>query len=318
MPTTRNPRRGSLQFWPRRRAKREYARLRSNPKKYKGLQAFPGYKVGMTHVQYLDTFKTSLTKNETISTPCTIIECPPIKIFSVRFYKRSYLGLKVSKEIRVVKGDKFTNRRIKPMKKDNSFPETLEEDVKEIRVCIITQPSKTGLEKKKPEIFEVFLGGGLEEQFNFVKDNINKEISLLDVFKEGQIIDLHGVTKGRGFQGVVKRHGVKTKRHKSEKGTRHALAGSEGMMRVMYTSPRTGKHGYHLRTQYNNWILKILEKPEFKPFEHYGIPKNPCVLVKGSVQGPYKRIITMSVPMRPVFEQKHAPEIKNINKVKTN
>jgi large subunit ribosomal protein L3 len=310
MPTTRNPRRGSLQFWPRRRSARPYARVRSSLKKNPGLQSFPGYKVGMTRVQYLDTHKTSPTKNEIISTPCTVIECPPLQIFSVRFFKKTYHGLQVSSEIQNTKLNKNISRKVKPSKKDIKLPDSVPEGTTEVRVCVATQPSKTGLEKKKPEIFEVKLGGSVEEQFNFVKENFKKEINLSEVFKEGQFIDLHGVTKGQGFTGVIKKHGAKTKRAKSEKGTRHAIAGSEGMAKVTYRAPRPGRHGFHLRTQYNNWIMKIAEKPDFTPFKHYGIPKNPCVLIKGSVQGPCKRLITLTSPIRPIVEQKQAPEIK--------
>jgi large subunit ribosomal protein L3 len=309
MPTTRNPRRGSLQFWPRRRASRESARVRFWTKSKPGLQGFPGYKVGMTEVHYLDTHKTSLTKNQNVSVPCTIIECPPIKIFSVRFYKKTYHGLQVSTEVRNNKQEKHISRRVTVSKKDTKLPESLPEGTTDIKVCVATQPSKTGLEKKKPEIFEMAVGGSLEDQFNFVKENFEKDINIAEVFQAGQIIDTHGVTTGRGFQGVIKRHNCKTKRAKSEKGTRHAIAGSEGLARVVFRSPRAGKHGYHLRTQYNNWILKIVDNHKFKPFDHYGIPKNPCILIKGSIQGPSKRLITITKPIRAPVEHKQAPEI---------
>jgi large subunit ribosomal protein L3 len=310
MPTTRTPRRGSLQFWPRKRSSRPYARVRTWNTKNSGLLSFPGYKVGMTNVQYLDSEKNSLTKNEIISVPCTVVECPPVSIFSVRFYKKAYQGKVVASEIRNSNLDKSSSRRVTDMKKKTSLPEALPEGTTEVRVCLMTLPVKTALEKKKPEIYEVKLGGSLDDQFNFVKENFVKEINLADVFKAGQFIDLHGVTKGKGFQGVIKRHGAKTKRAKSEKGTRHAIAGSEGMAKVMYTSPRTGKMGYHLRTQYNAWILKITETPDFEPFKHYGIPKNPCILIKGSVQGPCKRLVTLTRPIRAESESKQAPEIK--------
>lgn len=36
---------------------------------------------------------------------------------------------------------------------------------------------------------------------------LGKEINIQDVFKEGDYLDAVGTSKGRGFQGVVKRHG---------------------------------------------------------------------------------------------------------------
>ena len=36
---------------------------------------------------------------------------------------------------------------------------------------------------------------------------LGKEIRILDIFKEGDFLDAVGISKGKGFQGVVKRHG---------------------------------------------------------------------------------------------------------------
>jgi large subunit ribosomal protein L3 len=36
---------------------------------------------------------------------------------------------------------------------------------------------------------------------------LGKEIRILDIFKEGDFLDAVGTSKGKGFQGVVKRHG---------------------------------------------------------------------------------------------------------------
>ena len=44
MAKKRNPRSGSLQFWPRKRAKRGYARVRAKHAR-PGLNGFAGYKV---------------------------------------------------------------------------------------------------------------------------------------------------------------------------------------------------------------------------------------------------------------------------------
>ena len=80
MPTTRKPRKGSMQFWPRKRAKKQTARVRSwaSSKEIKPL-GFAGYKAGMTHAIVIDNRQKSLTKGEKISTPVTVIECPVIK-----------------------------------------------------------------------------------------------------------------------------------------------------------------------------------------------------------------------------------------------
>ena len=311
MPTTRSPRRGSLQFWPRSRSKRQYARIRSWASG-NGLLAFPGYKAGMVRALYYDTEKKSPTFNETVVIPCTVLECPPLKIFSVRFYKNSLNGLQCSNEIRNSKLDKFVARKVTVSKKTSSALPESAEGFSEIRVVVQTQPHKTGIGKKKPELFEASIGGTVQEQLNFAKENLDKEIAISQVFKNGLFVDIHGVNTGKGVQGSMKRFGTKRKRHKSEKGVRRNIVGAEGMMRVLHTPPHPGKMGFHLRTQYNNWILQIIEKPEFKPFNNYGIVKNSCVIIKGSLPGPKNRLLTITRPIRAQLKEKTVPQLRII------
>jgi len=59
------------------------------------------------------------------------------------------------------------------------------------------------------------------------------------VFKEGQYVDVIAVTKGKGFQGVIKRFHVHRRQHKSEKGVRKVGAiGSRGPGRIFPTNAR--------------------------------------------------------------------------------
>src|SRR3989338_529181 len=89
MPRTRSPRKGSMQFWPKARASSETARIRHWPSvKETKLLGFAGYKVGMSHVMINDNRQTSLTKGTEIFCPITVIECPPLKVISIRFYKK--------------------------------------------------------------------------------------------------------------------------------------------------------------------------------------------------------------------------------------
>ena len=94
MPNIRQPRSGSLQFWPRKRSKRKTPRIRTqvNSKEFK-LTGFAGYKVGMTHLQAIETNKYSHKKGDEISVPVTIVECPPLKIATIRLYKNENLKL---------------------------------------------------------------------------------------------------------------------------------------------------------------------------------------------------------------------------------
>ncbi len=98
MPNIRKPRCGSMQYWPRKRAKR--VRVRSYAKLNEAkILGFAGYKVGMTHALITDNKKHTLTKGTDVFCPVTILECPPLKTASIRFYKNSIDGETVVSEI---------------------------------------------------------------------------------------------------------------------------------------------------------------------------------------------------------------------------
>jgi large subunit ribosomal protein L3 len=309
MPNTRKPRSGSMGYWPRKRAKRPQARVRSwTSMNNAQLLGFCGYKVGMTQIFVTDNKKTSLTKGEEIPMPVTIIECPPMKIASIRFYKKTSQSQIVCSEILAENLDKEVARTITlPKNKDKK------EDVKKfdsIRLIVYTQPKLIGI-KKKPDMIEIALGGKKDDQLTYAKSMLGKDININDVFKEGQQIDIHAITKGKGFQGPVKRFGVKIRSHKSEKTKRGpgSLGGWKGHGKFMYRVAHAGQMGYHQRTEYNKWIIKIGDKvEEINPkggFIRYGLVKNKYVLVKGSIGGHKKRLIKFINPIR---KNKHIPE----------
>src|SRR3989344_9537331 len=88
MPQVRSPRRGSLQYGPRKRAKHVRIRAWAATPEAKPL-GFAGYKVGMTHIMAADNRNFSLTKGEDIFMPVTIIECPPIKVAALVFFRNA-------------------------------------------------------------------------------------------------------------------------------------------------------------------------------------------------------------------------------------
>ena len=91
MPKTKSPRKGSLQFYPRKRARKILPRINSKPlpQDKEGLSGFIAYKVGMATALVKDTTPKSLTLNKQILIPVTLLEAPSMKIFSVRFYKNN-------------------------------------------------------------------------------------------------------------------------------------------------------------------------------------------------------------------------------------
>jgi len=311
-----HPRRGSLQFWPRKRARRLYARIRNwiDNGEIK-LQGFIGYKVGMTHILIKDQNPNSPTKNMGISIPVTVVECPPLKPLSIRFYKKTSYGLKLASELFAQKLDKELSRKTKVKSKGKET-----EDFDEIRLAIYTQPRLTTISKKKPEIIEIAIGGkDSKAKLEYARQLLEKDIDINDIFKEGQLLDVHGVTKGQGFQGTVKIHGAKIRQHKSEK-TKRGIGnlGAWKPKKVQYTIAQAGKHGYKQRTEYNKLLMKIGENPgEINPnggWIRYGLVKNRYILIKGSVPGTEKRPIILTEPKRasPKFKLQ-VPQISYIS-----
>lgn len=300
MPTKRSPRKGSLAYWPRVHAKRTYPRIKKYPAlSEQKLNGFAGYKAGMTHVFVADNRQHSMTKGKSIMFPVTILECPPLRVASIRLYKSAYDGSKVVAEIYASK-DKSLARKIKLPKKEKNT-EDIEKNLdsySDVRVNVHTQPYLAGINKKRPEIFEIALGGtDVKKKFEYAKSLLGKEVSVKDVFKEGQQLDIFSVSKGKGTQGPVKRFGIGLRSHKSEKGRRGpanlgAWAGNRS-----WTVSHAGRMGYHNRVDKNKWLLKIGEKQEEinikGGFINYGLVKSQYLILKGSLPGAKKRLVRL-------------------------
>ncbi len=314
MPRTRQPRAGSMQFHPRVRSRYSYARIRNwSASKEAKILGFAGYKVGMTHLLITDNRQHSLTKGTEIFCPITIVECPPLKTASIRFYKNTQNGSKLISEIFAGSLDKELERKITiPKKKEKEAADSERvssrtshvTDFDFVRLLCHTQPKLTNIGKKKPEMFEVAIGGNKEQQLAYAKEKLGKEISITEAFKEGQLLDTHSLTKGKGFQGPVKRFGVQLRHHKSEKSRRNpgSLGPWKSQGHVMWRTAHAGKMGYHLRTEYNKWLVKIgnkIDEINVKGgFINYGIVKNPYILVKGSISGIQKSLIRLTDSVR--------------------
>lgn len=314
-----SPRHGSLQFWPRKRAKTTIARVRSwvldNKAKPLG---FIGYKAGMTHVMVTDNRPKSLTKGESVAVPVTIVECPSLTVMGLCFYKKTASGLqKVGTQLSS-KLDKELSRALSLPKKTANHASTIAES-DDIRLLVHTNPKMVSIGSKKPQLLELALGGSKEEKIKYAPEVLGKELQVTDIFQPGNQIDVHGITKGKGLQGTVKRFGVPLRQHKAEKTKRGiATLGPWTPKRVDFTVPHAGKMGYHLRTEYNKQILKIgNEGSDVTPtggITKYGIVKNRYVLIKGSVMGPRKRAFLLTHPRRPNMKlPKEAPEITHIS-----
>ena len=304
MPRIRTPRQGSMQYWPRKRALDSVAHVRTWPSvKDVKLLGFAGYKVGMTHVLAVDNRTTSISKGDEIQVPVTVLECPPVKVAAVILYKQDAYGTHAVGQINAEKLDKEVERKMNIAKKPASKAPD-EKFLSEVRVLVHTQPKLKGIGKKQVDVFEVGIGGVKpEEKLAYAKSLLGKEIKASDVFAEGQLVDSVSITKGKGLQGPVKRFGLALRSHKSEKTKRGP--GSLGPWHGFrgYRSPHQGQMGFQQRMEYNKHILRIATEDTKKinpkgGFVRYGVVKNQYLLVKGSLGGAHKRLITLTVPRR--------------------
>lgn len=276
MPTARSPRKGSLQFWPRKRVSKFIPRVnwdslkRPDANSTKGLKGFIAYKTGMVSGYVVDNTPDSMTKGKRIIIPLTILECPKIKILSVRFYKNN----QVVKEIVSKNLDKELKAKIKIPKKDaESVDSVPAESYDDVRIIIYSLVKNTNV-KKTPDLAEVDLAGSKEDKISFIKENLGKEISALDVFEKGKCVDVRGLTKGKGLQGPVKRFGITLKSHKSEKGQRRpGSLGPWHPARVTFRVPMAGQLGMFTRIAYNANVIdfgKAEENASLKDIKNYG------------------------------------------------
>jgi large subunit ribosomal protein L3 len=113
---------------------------------------------------------------------------------------------------------------------------------------------------------------------DFEKDfKLGDEVTVADVFAEGQFVDVSGISKGKGFQGVVKRHGFKgvgqaTHGQHNRLRAPGSIGASSDPSRVFKGMRMAGQMGNENITVQNLQIMKV-------------IPEKNLLIVKGSVPG---------------------------------
>jgi len=167
---------------------------------------------------------------------------------------------------------------------------------------------------------EIQVNGGADaaEKVAWALALFEKEIAVADVFGSDEMIDVIGVTKGKGFEGVTARWGTKKLPRKTHKGLRKvACIGAWHPARVSFTVPRAGQRGYHHRTEMNKKIYRVgkgihtvdgkvqknnagttydITEKSITPmggFPHYGIVNEDFVMIKGCCVGVKRRVLTL-------------------------
>ncbi len=118
----------------------------------------------------------------------------------------------------------------------------------------------------------------VEFKADFAKElQLGDTVSVADVFSETAFVDVVGTSKGKGFQGVVKRHGfagVGGTTHGQHNRLRHpgSLGASSWPSRVFKGMRMAGQMGNERVTVQNLQVVKVM-------------PEHNLIVVKGSVPG---------------------------------
>jgi len=102
-----------------------------------------------------------------------------------------------------------------------------------------------------------------------------------DIFEQGECVDVTGLTKGRGYSGVIKRWGLHRLRMTHGTGPVHRQPGSMGVIdpaRIFKNKKMPGQYGHEQVTMLNLDVVKI------------DVEKN-IIAVKGAVPGPRGGIV---------------------------
>nr|BAN20181.1 ribosomal protein L3 [Riptortus pedestris] len=339
------PRHGSMGFYPKKRSSRHRGKVKAFPKddpsKPVHLTAFITYKAGMTHVvREADRPGSRINKKEIVE-GVTILEAPPMVVIGAVGYIETPRGLRAlvtvwAEHIADEARRRFYKNWYKSKKKafvkaskkwgDPLGKKQIEADFnkmikycKVIRVIAHTQMKLLKQRQKKAHIMEIQVNGGtIADKVAWVREHLEKPIPVNAVFGQDEMIDVIGVTKGKGFKGVTSRWHTKKLPRKTHKGLRKvACIGAWHPSRVQFTVARAGQKGYHHRTEINKKIYRIgqgihtkdgkviknnastdydLSDKSITPmggFPHYGEVNNDYVMLKGCCMGPKKRVITL-------------------------
>lgn len=122
----------------------------------------------------------------------------------------------------------------------------------------------------------------------------------VDIFEAGEIVDVTGTSKGKGFQGVIKRHN-QSRGPMGHGSQYHRGVGSLGTllpMHVLKGKKMPGQMGNVQRTVQNLEVVSI-------------DTENSVILVKGNVPGPKKSLVMIRTAVKKPTVKKEAANLVN-------
>ena len=116
--------------------------------------------------------------------------------------------------------------------------------------------------------------------------SLGQEVKV-DIFEAGEVVDVTGTTKGKGFQGVIKRHG-QSRGPMGHGSHYHRRPGSMGTMRPMrvFKGKKLPGHMGTLTVTIQNLEIVAVDV------------ENNVILVKGNVPGPKKSLVVIKTAVK--------------------
>jgi large subunit ribosomal protein L3 len=117
----------------------------------------------------------------------------------------------------------------------------------------------------------------LAEFDSFTEEKSKGDVITVELFNEGEVVDVTGISKGKGFQGVVKRHGFsgvggQTHGQHDRQRAPGSLGNSSYASRVVPGMRMAGRTGGNTVKVQNLTILKVM-------------PEKNLLIIKGSIAG---------------------------------
>ena len=127
--------------------------------------------------------------------------------------------------------------------------------------------------------------------------SLGQEINV-SIFEAGEVVDVTGTTKGKGFQGVIKRHG-QSRGPMGHGSHYHRKPGSMGTMRPMrvFKGKKLPGHMGMLTVTIQNLEVVAVDL------------ENNCLLIKGNVPGPKKGLVIIKSAVKANGKVKEAEEL---------
>lgn len=259
------------------------------------------YKVGMGHITMTDDTE-SPSKGQEISRPCTFVEMPDTFVFGARFYSKNEISKYKQASLEIYSKEVAEKFKIKSKGKHtlDGMKDKLSQFT-DVTLMLVANPKETSTGQHHIVRYESSVGGAsMEEKYKFITSIMGKQVSLNDLYKGGEYLDIVSVSKGKGWSGVIKRFGTARLFHKATQKVRHiGTLGPFTPGKVLFTVPQAGQFGFNYRTEYNKRILKIGKKEEsasYTPsagFQNYGKMANEFLMIDGSIPGPAKRLVRL-------------------------